>query len=58
VLSRPGFFLNTSRDTTILRHILDAALESPTAATHEAMEADVVNYAMEPLFIPGETDRI
>jgi aryl-alcohol dehydrogenase-like predicted oxidoreductase len=58
VLSRPGLFLNTSSDTTILRHILDAALESPEAPAQEAMEADVANYAMEPLFIPGVTDRI
>jgi len=58
VLSRPGLFLNTSSDTTILRHILDAALESPTAPAPGAMEADVANYAMEPLFIPGVTDRI
>jgi aryl-alcohol dehydrogenase-like predicted oxidoreductase len=58
VLSRPGLFLNTSSDTTILRDILDAALESPTAPAREAMEADVAHYAMEPLFIPGVTDRI
>ena len=58
VLSRPGLFLNTSSDTTILRDILDAALESPMAPAREAMEADVANYAMEPLFIPGVTDRI
>ncbi len=58
VLSRPGLFLNTSSDTTILRDILHAALESPTTPAREAMEADVALYAMEPLFIPGETDRI
>jgi len=58
VLSRPGLFLNTSSDTTILREILDAASESPIAPAKEAMEADVANYAMEPLFIPGVSDRI
>ena len=58
VLSRPGLFLNTSSDTTILRDILDAAIESPLAPAREAMEADVASYAMEPLFIPGVTDRI
>jgi len=58
VLSRPGLFLNSSSDATILRDILDAALEPPTAPTREAMEADVAHYAMEPLFIPGVTDRI
>jgi aryl-alcohol dehydrogenase-like predicted oxidoreductase len=58
VLSRPGLFLNSSSDTTILREILDAALESPTVPAKAAMEADVAHYAMEPLFIPGVTDRI
>ena len=58
VLSRPGLFLNTSSDTTILREILDVASESPIAPAKEAMEADVANYAMEPLFIPGVSDRI
>jgi aryl-alcohol dehydrogenase-like predicted oxidoreductase len=58
VLSRPGLFLNTSSDTTILRDILDAALEAPAAPTRADMEADVTRYSMEPLFIPGVTDRI
>ena len=58
MLSRPALFLNTSSDTTILRDILDAAIESPMASAREAMEADVANYAMEPLFIPDVTDRI
>jgi len=58
VLSRQGLFLNTSSDTTILRDILDAACATPTTPTREAMEADVTHYAMEPLFIPGVTDRI
>ena len=58
VLSRPGLFLNSSSDTTILRDILDAASETPTLPAREKMEADVGHYAMEPLFIPGVSDRI
>jgi len=58
VLSRPGLFLNTSSDATILRDILDAALEPPIAPAPEEMRADVEHYAMEPLFIPGVSDRI
>ncbi|MDO8433305.1 MAG: aldo/keto reductase [Candidatus Binatus sp.] len=58
VLSRPGLFLNTSSDTTILRDILDAAGEVRTAPDRAALEADVAHYAMEPLFIPGVTDTI
>jgi aryl-alcohol dehydrogenase-like predicted oxidoreductase len=58
VLSRPGLFLNTSSDTTILRDILEAASETLATPTREAMEADVADYAMEPLFVPGISDRI
>ena len=58
VLSRPGLFLNTSSDTTILRDILEAASETLATPTREAMEADVADYAMEPLFVPGVLDRI
>lgn len=58
VLSQPGLFLNSSSDTTILREILEAASETPKAPERAAMEADVAHYAMEPLFIPGVSDRI
>jgi aryl-alcohol dehydrogenase-like predicted oxidoreductase len=58
VLSRPGLYLNSSSDTTILRDILEAASEPPAAPTREAMEADLRLYAMQPLFVPGISDRI
>jgi aryl-alcohol dehydrogenase-like predicted oxidoreductase len=58
VLSRPGLFLNTSSDATILKSILDAAGESPKAPSRSEMEADVASYAMQPLFIPGVSDTI
>ncbi len=58
VLSRPGLFLNSSSDATILRTILEAASESPEAPARSEMEADAAHYAMEPLFIPGVTERI
>jgi aryl-alcohol dehydrogenase-like predicted oxidoreductase len=58
VLSRPGLFLNTSSDATILRDILDAAVETATAPSRAELEADVAHYAMEPLFIPGVSDKI
>ncbi|HVA80683.1 MAG TPA: aldo/keto reductase [Candidatus Binataceae bacterium] len=57
-LSRPGLFLNSSSDATILRSILDAASETVVAPARAAMEADVAAYAMEPLFIPGVSDTI
>ncbi len=58
VLSRPGLFLNTSSDATLLRDILDAASMKATAPARAEMEADVEHYAMEPLFIPGVSDTI
>jgi aryl-alcohol dehydrogenase-like predicted oxidoreductase len=58
VLSRPGLFLNSSSDATILRDILDAASTPATAPARAEMEADVARYAMEPLFVPGVSDTI
>ena len=54
VLSRPGLFLNSSSDTTILRTILEAASEPASAPSHAEMEADVAHYAMQPLFTTGQ----
>ncbi|MGH7781323.1 MAG: aldo/keto reductase [Candidatus Binataceae bacterium] len=58
VLSRPGLFLNSSSDATILKSSLDAAGEPAVAPQPAAMEADVAAYAMEPLFVPGVSDTI
>ncbi len=58
VLSRPGLFLNTSSDATILPDILRAAAEPAVVPAREQMEADVARYAMQPLFIPGVSDSI
>jgi aryl-alcohol dehydrogenase-like predicted oxidoreductase len=57
-LSRPGLFLSSSSDATILRAILEAASETATAPARADLEADVARYAMEPLFIPGLSDTI
>jgi aryl-alcohol dehydrogenase-like predicted oxidoreductase len=58
VLSRPGLFLNTSSDARILPLILDTAEEAAVAPPADAMAADVARYAMEPLFVRGESDAI
>jgi hypothetical protein len=58
VLSRPGLFLNSSSDATLLRDILEAASEVAVLPVRAEMEADVARYAMEPLFIPGVSDTI
>jgi aryl-alcohol dehydrogenase-like predicted oxidoreductase len=57
-LSRAGLFLNSSSDATILRSILEAASQPAIEPARAEMEADVANYAMQPLFIPGVSDTI
>lgn len=57
-LCRPGLFLNSSSDATLLRDILEAASEPPLEPARAAMESDVTHHAMEPLFVPGVRDRI
>jgi len=58
VLARPGFFLNSSSDATVLPAIL-AASEEPSAPPSAAeLVADVARFAMEPLFVRGVSDSI
>ena len=54
VLARPGLFLNTSSDATLLRTILEAANEPAEAPPPASLEADVARQAMQPLFVPGQ----
>ncbi len=58
VLSRPGLFLNSSSDATLLRATLEAASAEVRAPETAEMEADVARYAMQPLFIAGVSDSI
>ena len=58
VLARPGLFLNSSSDATLLRPILTAAGEAIEAPADALMEADVAAQAMEPLFTVGGSDAI
>jgi aryl-alcohol dehydrogenase-like predicted oxidoreductase len=58
VLGRPGVFLNTSSDATVLRQILDAATESGAAPSEAELDADVTRLAMQPLFVRGVSDSI
>jgi aryl-alcohol dehydrogenase-like predicted oxidoreductase len=62
VLSRPGLFLNSSSDATILRQILDAAAAATRAPAGPelaaALQADVARFAMQPLFVRGVSDAI
>ena len=58
VLSRPGLFLNSSSDATLLRPILDAAKDVAAAPPPAEMQADVSRYAMQPLFVRGVAEGI
>ena len=58
VLSRPGAFLNTSSDTTLLRATLEAASAVQSAPSDDAMEDDVRTLGVEPLFVRGVSDRV
>lgn len=58
VLSRPGLFLNTSSDATLLRLTLEAASASATAPPPQALADDAARFAMEPLFLPGVAETI
>jgi aryl-alcohol dehydrogenase-like predicted oxidoreductase len=53
VLARPGIFLNSSSDATLLRLTLEAASQPASAPDTEALAADVARYDMQPLFVPG-----
>lgn len=59
--SRPGIFLNTSSDATLLRKILQAASDFDdrvSEAIGSEVEIDVKALDMEPLFVRGVTDSI
>ncbi len=58
VLSRPGLFLSSSSDATILRHILEAANESVAAPSPAELKSDVGQFAIQPLFVRGVSDSI
>jgi len=51
VLGRPGLFLNSSSDATLLPHILEAASRSARLPSSAALAGDVARYAIEPLFV-------
>ena len=58
VLSRPGLFLNTTSDATVLPIVLEAASESIRAPAVEALRADTEELGIEPLFVRGVSDSI
>jgi aryl-alcohol dehydrogenase-like predicted oxidoreductase len=58
VLARPGLFLSTTSDATLLPAILAAAAQPIEPPSEAAMRADVAREAMAPLFVVGGSDEI
>jgi aryl-alcohol dehydrogenase-like predicted oxidoreductase len=58
VLARPGLFLNTTSDATLLPAIFAAAAEPIDPPSDAAMRADVAREGMAPLFVVGGSDEI
>lgn len=58
VLARPGVFLNSSSDGTILAATLEAATELGPRPSDTAMGGDAERLAIEPLFVRDVSDRI
>ena len=58
VLGRPNLFLNTSSDATLLRRTLEAAAGEQAVPSDAAMDLDVRDHDMAPLFDGAELERI
>jgi aryl-alcohol dehydrogenase-like predicted oxidoreductase len=58
VLGRPGLFLNSSSDATLLPAILQAAREPSAVPSAAALQADVSRFDIAPLFVRGVSDSI
>jgi aryl-alcohol dehydrogenase-like predicted oxidoreductase len=58
VLARPGVFLNTTSDATLLPAVLAAAAQPTEAPTDDQMRADAARHALEPLFVVEGPDTI
>ena len=58
MLGRPGLFLNSSSDTTLLPAILEAASAPITLPSDEAMAADTDRLGITALFDEADLERI
>jgi aryl-alcohol dehydrogenase-like predicted oxidoreductase len=58
VLARPGLFLNTTSDATLLPALLEAAAQPAEAPDSTGLDADVASFAMRPLFERGVSETI
>ncbi len=58
-LSRPGLFLNSTSDATLLPALMKAAENAPKEApSNEQMRADTEALGIEPLFVRDQTDDV
>ena len=58
VLSRPGVFLNTTSDATLLPAVLEAAREKFEMPSDTAMAQDQIDAGIEPLFVRDVSDDV
>lgn len=58
VLGRPGIFLNTTSDATLLPAVFEAAMAGAPVPDDAAMQADADALGVEPLFIRDKTDDV
>lgn len=58
VLARPGLFLNTTSDATMLDNVFSAAGEPICAPNSAGLENDAERLGIEPLFVRGVSDDV
>jgi hypothetical protein len=58
VLGRPGLFLNSSSDASLLPALLEAAAEPTAAPTAQELEQDATRLEITALFGQGASDGI
>ncbi len=58
VLSRPGLFLNTTSDASLLDAVFGAAREDVSAPDELVLQADAAELGVEPLFVRGVSDDV
>lgn len=58
VLSRPGLFLNSSSDASLLKLTIEAANRAASAPSADELRDDASRFGIEPLFVRGVSDVI
>ena len=58
VLARPGLFLNTSSDATLLEMMLQVAAAPRREVDVEALQKHVIEHGIEPLFVRDVSDDV